>query len=595
MATMTATMARVSGALGVLPVLFAAALYLPCATYRAVNDVDEALYVRAAQEMLARRDWTTPTVNGVRFLDKPPLLYWVLAGLFAVLGPIEPAAHLPPALFVIATTWVLARMVGRSGGALAGFAAGLCFAFSAGAYLFTRDTLHDPLFVFFQVVALDGFLRWREGPARSTGPLVLFAVALAGGVLSKGLLGVLFPVAIAAGALVLDRERPRLPLARVALAGALFLVLAVPWHVAVARANPGFVAHYFLNEQILRFLDRREPMDFASIPLPRFLALLPVWIFPWTAFVPAAALLTRATGEEDPAVRRLAKVALVWFAVVLLFFSASSRLEHYAFPLLPPLAIVVGLALAAPHAAASERVQRAVTWGFRALAGVGTIGLALAVAGAAWLGTRDVPVTAASRAGGPAHAAETDFGPLSELSPDVLLRLRGPAALAVAALGVGLVTAWWLDARRRRTAAIIALAGAMMGFGAAADMSLRVCEDVVSSKRFGVALARSGPGDHVVVQGDYETANSMSFYQPLPIEVVDGGAPALASGLREASAFPMVLSRDALRALWAGDRRVCVLVGEDRLGALALPVPLPVTRAEGRVLACNRANRDGGR
>src|SRR5215475_12984102 len=123
------TTTRVTRLLGVLPALLAAALYLPCAGWRAVNDVDEALYVRAAQEMVARHDWTTPTVNGVPFLDKPPLLYWVLAGLFAVLGPTEPAAHMPPALFVIATTWVLTRMVARGGGALAGFAAGACFAF----------------------------------------------------------------------------------------------------------------------------------------------------------------------------------------------------------------------------------------------------------------------------------------------------------------------------------------------------------------------------------------------------------------------------------------------------------------------------------
>src|SRR5262245_18551978 len=306
---MPTTTARVTRLLGVLPVLLAAALYLPCAGYRAVNDVDEALYVRAAQEMLARQDWTTPTVNGVRFLDKPPLLYWVLAGLFAVLGPIEPAAHLPPALFVIATTWLLARMAARGGGPLAGFAAGVCLTFSGGAFLFTRDTLHDPLFVFFQVMALDAFLRWREVPSRATGPVVAFAAALAGGVLSKGLLGVLFPVAIAVGALALDRARPRLRLAPVAFGLAVFLALAVPWHVAAARANPGFVAHYLVNEQVLRFLNRREPMDFASIPLPLFVALVPVWMFPWTAFVPAAVLRFRSAAMGGDAVRRLAMLA----------------------------------------------------------------------------------------------------------------------------------------------------------------------------------------------------------------------------------------------------------------------------------------------
>src|SRR5215470_14575582 len=92
--------------------------------------------------------------------------------------------------------------------------------------------------------------------------------------------------------------------------------------------------------------------------------------------------------------------------------------------------------------------------------------------------------------------------------------------------------------------------------------------------------------DHVVVQGDYETANSMSFYQPLPVEVVDGGAPALESGLHDPGAPRMLLSRDALSGLWSGAGHVCVLAAEDRLAALALQGAIPVTRAEGRVLVC---------
>src|SRR5262249_38393824 len=202
-----------------------------------------------------------------------------------------------------------------------------------------------------------------------------------------------------------------------------FLALAVPWHVAVARANPGFVAHYFVNEQVLRFLNRREPMDFASMPLPLFVALVPVWIFPWTAFLPAV-LWFRSAATEDAAERRL---ALVWFAIVLLFFSVSSRLEHYAFPLLPPLAILAGLALAAPEADVQGPTRRAVTWGFRGLAGVGAIVFALAVTGGVWLARNGSAVAASSRAGGPAHAAATDFGPLSQLSPHPPLPLHWPA------------------------------------------------------------------------------------------------------------------------------------------------------------------------
>ena len=563
------------------PVLLAAVLYLPCAGGRAVLDVDEALYVHAAQGMLARHDWVAPYVNGVRFLDKPPLLYWILASTYRVLGATEFAAHLPPALFVIATTWLLTRMAASLAGELAGLGAGLAFAFSTGTYLFTRETLHDSAMVFFQVLAMDAFLRWYLDPERPTFRVLVFSAALAGGLLSKGLVAVFISSAIPLTYMLLARAGPRLRIGPALGGGALFVLLAAPWHVAASLENPGFLRHYFLNEQVLRFFNRREPLDFESVSLPLFLALIPVWLFPWTPFLATLAFRPRPGSTDDPGRRAVARLGLVWTGVTLAFFSLSARLEHYAFPLLPPLALLIAISLSDPEGEARR------AWVFRAL---GVLGLLLVLVGAALafgIGGRGIGVSAPRSP--PLHAWATDFGPLLGLPGPVVAQLLTPAAATAALLGFALMGAWWYASRGEGVRSILALAGGMLAFGYLAHLSLGICEDVVSSKRFGLGVGKiCRLGDHVVVDGDYETANSMNFYQPLPLQIVEGSAPTLEDGLRYPDAPRLLLSLPDLEGGWKSGERYCVLAPEERLSGLGLSPVHVVMSAGGRVLACNR-------
>src|SRR5262249_2223897 len=136
---------------------------------------------------------------------------------------------------------------------------------------------------------------------------------------------------------------------------------------------------------------------------------------------------------------------------------------------------------------------------------------------------------------------------------------------------------------------------ATLAFGLLAHASLGICEDVVSSKRFGVALAaaRLRPGDHVVVVGDYETANSIGFYEPLPLEVVDGQAPSLEYGLSEPDAPRMVRTRSEVEALWRGEGRTCLIGAPDRLKGLLPTPPVELARSFDRALVCNRYGSSG--
>ena len=127
-------------------------------------DYDEGYYAQAAKHMVEHGDWVTPYANGIRFLEKPPLLYWVTAASFAVFGINEFALRLPTALAVIALVWIVMRMARRASGERAALIAGLSTACSVGTYLFTRETLHDIWLVLFIALAMHAFLKWYLDP-----------------------------------------------------------------------------------------------------------------------------------------------------------------------------------------------------------------------------------------------------------------------------------------------------------------------------------------------------------------------------------------------------------------------------------------------
>ncbi|PYV14108.1 MAG: glycosyl transferase, partial [Acidobacteria bacterium] len=150
-----------------LPVLLLliSSVYLYTASRGAMLDDGDALYACVAQQMLERNDWVTPYANGVRFLDKPPLMYWLMALSYAVLGTNEFAARLPSVLAVLGTGCLLYFVGRKAGGHASGFIAGVAIAFCVGTFLFTRMVFPDILFVFFLTLALWAFLEWHSDAA----------------------------------------------------------------------------------------------------------------------------------------------------------------------------------------------------------------------------------------------------------------------------------------------------------------------------------------------------------------------------------------------------------------------------------------------
>jgi 4-amino-4-deoxy-L-arabinose transferase-like glycosyltransferase len=562
-----------------LPLTVAAIIYLPSATNRAVIDYDEGYYSQAAQQMMASGDWVTPYVNGVRFLEKPPLMYWLTAVSFRIFGINEFALRLPTALGVVALVWVVALTARRACGKRAAIIAGLCTASSAGTYLFTRETLHDIWLVLFVSLALYAFLEWYLEPRHSLPYALLFYAALAGAFMCKSLVGAVFPVGIAGVFFLLSRELPSWRTLHVLSGSSLFLVLAVPWHWLAAVRNRGFLWSFFINEQFLRFLGKHDPPVLWSLPLLTFSMLILVWFFPWSAFLPAAFTLGRSAAGKGQ--RALVKLALAWLGVILGFYMVSARLEHYAFPLLPALSLLVGMALS------KSGDSTAVRWAFRGLAILSVLVLVAAGVAATWFFVTGHGFTNATAAR-PDVISETDFTILADLPTTILRNLVKPAAVTIASLTIGFFVALGFERHGRRMHAVTSMTVAMVVVFGMIHWSLVICQDFISSKKFALAVAQEArAGDHLVVVGDYESANSLNFYEPLRVEVFDGVAYALIPGMKYQDAPRVVLTQEEFRTLWHAGGRVFALVPKEQLGKLNLG-GTKMLEALDRVLIRNR-------
>ena len=316
-----------------------------------LDDAD-SVHAEVAREMVARHDWITLYANGIRYLEKAPFMYWSMAGSFTLFGPQDWAARLPLAIATLAL-FLIVYSTGRRMFAsdIAGFYAALILLTSFGIFIYTRIIIPDVIVCLWLSLAMLLFWISLQQPQPSRWTAWGFAAACALNVLTKGLIGVVFPVAIVLIFLLLNRNMDHLRRWHPFSSVLVFLLIALPWHIAAGIANPsqgnpsgtipatgnvhGFFWFYFVNEQVLRYLNRRVPRDYDTVPLMLFWGLLAVWLMPWIAFV------FKAIAADDR-LHQAWKLLGIWAAVVMVFFSFSTRQEYYALPALPPLALMIG-------------------------------------------------------------------------------------------------------------------------------------------------------------------------------------------------------------------------------------------------------------
>jgi 4-amino-4-deoxy-L-arabinose transferase-like glycosyltransferase len=342
---------------------------------------DEGRNAEVAREMLAQGSWIVPSFNGLPYLDKPVLLFWMIAGAFRAVGIGEVGARLPAAgsaVALLVLTFLIARaLLGTRGALLATVVTGTTPLF----LIFGRLTIFD-----MPLTLLVTFALWCLLKARSTANVVawfvLAGVAMGLGTLAKGPVGVVVPVvawAAARGALPKpDRPTGWRPL----LAGALAVVAIVtPWVVSVEYREPGFLRYVLLEETVHRVTSaerfaRREPFYYHFVVL---LVGLGVWSAVLVAVGPVLARRRHAGGPDQTAIRFAARAA---GAIVLLFSVIASKRPGYTLPAIVPIGILVAAGIvAAPRRAAAGAAAYA---GVAVVVGLLTLGF-LEADGWSWL------------------------------------------------------------------------------------------------------------------------------------------------------------------------------------------------------------------
>ncbi len=346
-------------------------------------DPDEGRYSEVPREMLASGDWVVPHQNGLVFLDKPPLSSWLVAGSFRVFGETEGAARLPGKLATAGTMLALFLFARRRAGERAGALAAFFFGGSILGFGLARMVLIDPVLTAAQTSAVLAFAALCEtegGAARKErGLAAVFAVSVAAAVLLKGLVGVVLP----GGAVVLWSLATRRwgPFRRLVapLPVALFLALALPWHVAAALREPEFLGYYFGHEHFDRFL---RPVHHRTGAPWFFLAVVAGGFLPFTPLLPRLRAAWPGWRRSALRARPLEAFLWTWVLLVVAFFTASSsKLVTYVHPVFPSLALLLALTVSR-----DERGVELRRWERRALmAFLGALSAAAAV-----LGTSDL-------------------------------------------------------------------------------------------------------------------------------------------------------------------------------------------------------------
>jgi 4-amino-4-deoxy-L-arabinose transferase-like glycosyltransferase len=526
-------------------VLFSAILGFTELGTRPLTSPGEARYALIAREMLESGDWVQPRLNHVRYYEKPPLLYWSVAASYRIFGVNDFAARLPSALAYVGTTAVTFLLGLELLGPAAAPRAALIYASSMGPFIFARFLFTDTLFVFYLTLSLLGLARIvRRGQGFASHLFFYGGLSLAG--LTKGLVGVLFPLATAGTWWLFFADRRFLRDLRPLPGFLIVALILVPWHVLLQIRDPSFLSFYIVNEHVLRFLNVRDPTDYTPLSVPAFWLSTLVWLSPWSLFLVGVA--------GDVEVRRRALLPLIWSAWVLGFFTLNaSRLESYALPAFPALALVLGAHW--QRACEAGRVRWTLVLPGSALLGVA---LFLLVPVFVWKQHDSAFLTSlVSVLDGYYRQYFSEHPGASFPLVEAAVQLARPVVILLAALGAGVTLA--LRVKRLRLAFVLWVAGAVP-FLAFVDGGMRlVAADRSQSALARIVTANWSPGAELIVAGDYEDYCGITYYTGLPTKMLGAAAADLQFGYRKGDARDLFLTPEDFEREWASVKRVFVV------------------------------------
>jgi len=455
----------------------------------ALANPDEGRYAEIPREMVASGDYVTPRLNGVVYFEKPPLMYWAVAGMLKAFGPAEWAMRAPVALFALAgvlLTYAAARhWRGRTAALLAAAVLGSSLLF----FVLGRILLLDMAVAVLMSATLFCFFLGMQatGPRRRWLFHGLYAAA-ALATLTKGLIGFLLPGAVMFLWLLIFNQWKRLRPLYLPSGIFIFLLIAAPWHLLVAQRNPQWASYYFVREHWERFTTTTHER---MAPWWYFGPVLLLGLFPWTGCLWGALRESLRGGWARRRENADAWFLVTWAAFIFLFFSKSqSKLIPYILPVLPPLAVLIGVWLADKWQAGEGRGLCGAMRIFGLMASALGVGLLMAL-----------------------------FKPGVISSAQQAADLRVGGVSAALTLLAAAVTVPWLVAQNRWRPAVVA-AGALLGgfyllLGGLQDSIARTGTKELAA----YVRAHAQPGDRVFHY--YEFFHDFTFYAERSVGTVD--------------------------------------------------------------------------
>ena len=522
--------------------------------------------------MIRTGDWVTARLDGIAYLEKPPLVYWMMASSYKLFGVHDWAARLPIALFCIGVCLLTMAFGIWAFGRKAGFYAGLVMATCIGLYLFTRVLIPDVILTFTITLAMWALLRVleEEEPHPRAWAFVL-AASLGTGLLLKSLIAVVFPVAAGVIYLAITRQLftrrtwKRLhPFSGLAI----ILLISVPWHVLATLRNPpyfslsmhsgpgeyhGFLWFFFINEQLLRFLNLRYPRDYNTVPRIWFWLFHLIWLFPWSVYFPAVAKLSfKPVGRAG----RVRLLSLCWIGFILVFFTFSTTQEYYSMPAYPAMALLLGSAMLLEN---SKRIK----WGTAALTLVSALCAAAVIT--ILVLDRNVPTPGDIFNALTSHpgAYTLSLGHMEDLTLQSFAYLRRPLMLAAVAFLIGALGTFRAKPKRAYFAAGLM----MVVFYQAARVAEITFDPYLGSRPLAEAILHA-PEGKLIIDRFYYTYSSVAFYTDKPLLMLNGDVLNMSYGASAPDAPNVFINDPQFKELWSQPQRYYLVTSHTQLERL---------------------------
>jgi 4-amino-4-deoxy-L-arabinose transferase-like glycosyltransferase len=593
-----------ASALGIIFVTWAL-IYLPALSQPGLLDDADSIHAEAAREMLLNHNWVTLYANGIRYLEKAPLMYWTVAVSYKLFGVGEWQTRLPLALSVLGLALCAFIFGRRFLSPEAGFYAAVILITAPGIFVYTRFLIPDAIVAMWLTLGLYFFLIAYDQEQPSRWACWGFAITVALNLLTKSLIGLAFPGMIIFVFLLLTGNFRKLFKMRPWSSALVFLTVAAPWHILAAIRSPaqpngpekGFLWFYFVNEQVLRYLNKRIPRDYDTVPLFLFWALLLAWLIPWFVFLfPALKETPRHVREwrENLDARSQADLLFaVWAGVIMLFFSFSTRQEYYSLPVLPALALLTSGWMQREHDSgpgSSERKAGKIA--SLVLLIIGLIGFASAMSVLAM--THSFPPGTDIGSVLVPHPGQyaLSLGHMEDLTIEAFGLFRTPLWLVGFGLLIGTGLNWIFRRRGAPLKGNLALTAMMIVVLFCVHQGFVIFSPEVTSKNIALKIQKEyKPGDTIVINGKYEFGSTLNYYTGIELHVLNGHDGNLWYGSYFPDAPNIFEDNESFTRLWRGEKRV-FLFTEDYLKDKALQAIDPTTvyvfaRQGGKVVLTN--------